>query len=56
MNSALGSSMGGTSGSNGGSSQSVSKVINYYQTNNSPKALSRKEIYRQTKNALGFAK
>lgn len=30
-------------------------VYNFNQTNNSPKALSRKEIYRQTKNALSFA-
>lgn len=29
---------------------------NFYQTNNSPKALSRLEIYRQTKNQLNFAK
>ena len=29
---------------------------NFYQTNNSPKALSRLEIYRQTKNQLAFAK
>lgn len=30
-------------------------VNNFYQTNNSPKALSRLEIYRQSKNLLGFA-
>lgn len=29
---------------------------NFYQTNNSPKSLSRIEIYRQTKNQLNFAK
>lgn len=29
---------------------------NFYQTNNSPKPLSRLEIYRQTKNQLNFAK
>lgn len=29
-------------------------VINYYQTNNSPVALSRLDIYRQTKNLLGI--
>lgn len=29
-------------------------VNNFYQTNNSPKALSRLEIYRQSKNLLGF--
>ena len=32
------------------------KVYNFYQTNNSPKALSRIEIYRQTKNQLNFAR
>ena len=30
-------------------------TYNFYQTNNSPKALSRLEIYRQSKNLLGFA-
>ena len=30
-------------------------VNNFYQTNNSPKALSRLEIYRQSKNLLGYA-
>lgn len=29
-------------------------IYNFTQNNTSPKALSRKEIYRQTKNALGF--
>lgn len=38
-----------TSGSTGG------VVNNFYQTNNSPKALSRLEIYRQSKNLLGYA-
>ena len=37
------------SGSTGG------VVNNFYQTNNSPKALSRLEIYRQSKNLLGYA-
>lgn len=39
------------------SSQSGGSVTtyNFYQTNNSPKALSRTEIYRQTKNQLAFA-
>lgn len=32
-----------------------SVVNNFYQTNNSPKSLSRVEIYRQTKNLLGYA-
>ena len=31
-----------------------SKVVNFYQTNNSPKALSRLEIYRMTKNGLSY--
>lgn len=39
----------GGAGGNGGN------VYNFYQTNNSPKALSRAEIYRQTKNQLRFA-
>lgn len=30
-------------------------TYNFYQTNNSPKSLSRLEIYRQTKNALRYA-
>ena len=30
-------------------------INNFYQTNNSPKALSRLEIYRQSKNLLGYA-
>lgn len=30
-------------------------TINFYQTNNSPRALSRREIYRQTHNALAIA-
>lgn len=30
-------------------------VNNFYQTNNSPKSLSRVDIYRQTKNLLGYA-
>lgn len=41
-------------GSNGGTQ--VTNNYNFYQTNNSPKALSRLEIYRQTKNQLNFAK
>jgi hypothetical protein len=35
--------------------KTVTRVTNFYQTNNSPKALSRTEIYRQTKNQLEFA-
>ena len=37
---------------NGSSNSSLSNVYNFYQTNNSPTALSRWEIYRQTKNLL----
>ena len=29
-------------------------ITNFHQTNNSPKALSRLEVYRQTKNALQY--
>lgn len=46
----------GTAGRAAGSrvqhSQTV-KTVNFYQTNNSPKALSRWEIWRQSKNILG---
>lgn len=34
--------------------ENVTNVTNFYQTNNSPKALSRIDIYRQTKNQLTF--
>lgn len=34
----------------------VSNITNFYQTNNSPKALSRLELYRMTKNQLNAAK
>lgn len=34
----------------------TTNTYNFYQTNNSPKALSRLEIYRQTRNQLNFAK
>lgn len=34
----------------------VKKEINFYQTNNSPKALSASELYRRTKNQLSVAK
>ena len=36
--------------------QSLHNTYNFYQTNNSPKALSRLDIYRQTKNQLSFAR
>ena len=39
-----------------GTNTQVTNNYNFYQTNNSPKALSRLEIYRQTKNQLNFAK
>jgi phage-related protein len=38
-----------------GGSGSVSKSVNYYQTINSPKPLTRLEIYRQSKNLLNYA-
>jgi hypothetical protein len=41
--------------SGGVMSTGASVVNNFYQTNNSPKALSRLEIYRQSKNLLGYA-
>lgn len=44
------------SGPAAGNTQVVNKTYNFNQTNNSPKALSRLEIYRQTKNQLNFAK
>ena len=44
------------SGLVGGVNTAGSTVVNnFYQTNNSPKALSRLEIYRQSKNLLGYA-
>ena len=42
-------------GSSGGNTSTINNY-NFNQTNNSPKALSRLEIYRQTKNQLQFAK
>ena len=42
----------GGSSAGGYSNTDNSQVINFYQTNNSPKALSRTAIYRQTKNQL----
>ncbi len=41
--------------SGGVTSGAAGIVNNFYQTNNSPKALSRLEIYRQSKNLLGYA-
>lgn len=40
----------------GKGSTGTTSTYNFYQTNNSPKALSRLEIYRQTRNQLNFAK
>lgn len=39
----------------GDTTNNVTNITNFYQTNNSPKALSRTEIYRQTSNQLAFA-
>ena len=41
---------------NSGSGSSGGNVLNFYQTNTSPRSLSRLEIYRQTKNQLNLAK
>ena len=49
------SNTGHANGVDGGKS-STSNTYTFYQYNNSPKALSRLEIYRQTKNQLNFAK
>ena len=40
----------------GGASQSMQKEYNFYQNNYSPKALSRFDIYRQSKNLLSQAR
>lgn len=50
-----GLSSGGSVMSAGGAVGAGGVVNNFYQTNNSPKALSRLEIYRQTTNLLGYA-
>lgn len=49
--------LGGLSVAGGGASGSSvgGRTIVFNQTNNSPRALSRREIYRQTHNALAFA-
>lgn len=47
-----------TSSASGGSGRTISggdTIYNFNQTNNSPKALSRLDIYRQTKNQLAYA-
>lgn len=43
-----------SSGGNSGSGSSGGTTLNFYQTNNSPKALTRLEIYRQSKNLLSL--
>ena len=50
----VGNASGGGFASN--SKQGSTQTINFYQTNNSPKSLSRLEIYRQTNNALNRVK
>lgn len=45
----------GASATASGAAAAGGKTINLYQTNNSPRALSRREIYRQTHNALAYA-
>ena len=49
-------SLGAIRGTTGGTRMAAGSVVNnYYQTINSPKQLSRFEIYRQSKNLLGLA-
>ena len=49
-------SLGAVRGATGGTRMAAGSVVNnYYQTINSPKQLSRFEIYRQSKNLLGLA-
>lgn len=49
-------SSGTSLGHIGGTSQSMQKEYNFYQNNYSPKALSRFDIYRQSKNLLSQAR
>lgn len=51
----LANELGISTGTVNNSAVKSSVVNNFYQTNNSPKSLSRVEIYRQTKNLLGYA-
>lgn len=48
--------LAGTGHGNGGNGQQQGTTNNYYfyQTNNSPKPMSRLDLYRQTKNLLGY--
>lgn len=47
---------GGNNGGNNGGKGGGDTIYNFNQTNNSPKALSRYEIYRQTKNLINAVK
>lgn len=51
----LSTEMVGSARSGMGTAVAGSVVYNFNQTNNSPRALSRLEIYRQSKNLLGYA-
>ena len=51
----LADSLRGNNNANGSTGFNGGNTINFYQTNNSPKSLSRLDIYRQTKNALRYA-
>ena len=51
----LANELGISTGTVNNSAVKSSVVNNFYQTNNSPRSLSRVEIYRQTKNLLGYA-
>jgi len=54
--SALDSSLSTSANFTGTGSNGVTNTYAFYQTNNSPKALSRSEIYRQTKNLFAQQK
>ena len=60
----MGAAAAGMAGNAAGTAQAAAgapvqekagNTYNFYQTNNSPKALSRLDIYRQSKNALRHA-
>lgn len=55
MKDSLSSVTGAVQSGLSGSGSSVGATYNFYQTNNSPKALSRLDIYRQSKNLLSGA-
>ena len=46
--------LGGVAPDGGGAVVTGGKTYNFYQTNNSPKALSPAEVYRQTNNVLSL--